>query len=168
MDIMQNAVAKERLLRDAEIKKARARGRLNAFEDSIAALATMLTTAQSAFNAARIDLDSVQGDTGSVVTDGFGPYSIVDTLLRQERFAGKSAAVDFIKANPTCTEEEAEETWAVAAKLATGRDTLMVPVHRYSVLYQENLFAAGYTTEASYETQRAWIIATPKETIMGA
>lgn len=100
--------------------------------------------------------------------DSVGFYSSVDQLLRLERFAGKAASVDFIKANPECTEAEAEEAWELAAIASTGLPALVVPVASYAALYRANLVKAGLIPEATWEAQRAWIIATPKDVIMGA
>ena len=100
--------------------------------------------------------------------DSIGVYSSVDQLLRLERFAGKGASVDWIKANPLGTELEAEARWTTAALAATGLPGLMVPVANYAALYRANLLAAGLATAATWEAQRDWIIATPKTIIMGA
>lgn len=100
--------------------------------------------------------------------DNIGVYSSVDQLLRTERFAGKSASVDYIKANPTCLESDAETAWEVSALAATGLLDLIVPVASYAALYRANLAAAGMTPDATWESQRAWIIATDKALIMGA
>jgi hypothetical protein len=100
--------------------------------------------------------------------DSIGVYSSVDQLLRLERFAGKSASVDFIKGNPTCTEAEAEDSWTAAALAATGLPALVVPVASYAALYRANLAKAGLTPDATWESQRAWIVATDKTVIMGA
>ncbi len=100
--------------------------------------------------------------------DTVGLYSSVDQLLRLERFAGKSASVDYIKANPTCTEQAAEDSWTTAALVATGLPVLVVPVASYAALYRANLLALGLVPDLTYESQRAWIVATPKAVIMGA
>lgn len=100
--------------------------------------------------------------------DSVGYYSSIDQVLRQERFAGKSASVDFIKANPTCTEQQALDAWQAAGLAATGLPALLQNHVLLAKLYQQNLLAGGYTSEATWEAQRAWIIATPKSVIMGA
>lgn len=100
--------------------------------------------------------------------DTVGFYSSVDQLLRTERFAGKSASVDYIKANPTCLEADAETAWATAALAATGRAALMVPVANYSQVYRANLLAMKLVPDATWASQRAWIVATDKTIIMGA
>jgi len=100
--------------------------------------------------------------------DNVGIFSSIDMLLREERFAGKGASVDFIKTNPACTEADAEAAWSKAAKAATGLPALLVPVPSYAWLYRANLGRAGMIPEATWEAQRAWIIATDRAVIMGA
>ena len=76
--------------------------------------------------------------------------------------------MDFIKANPTCTEQQALDAWQAAGLAATGLPALLQNHVLLAKLYQQNLLAGGYTSEATWEAQRAWIIATPKSVIMGA
>lgn len=107
-------------------------------------------------------VDALQG------LDSVGYYSSIDLVLRTERFAGKSASVDFIKANPACTEQEALDAWAAAGLAATGLPGLIQDHALLGALYRTNLAAQGYTPDATWESQRAWIVATPKAVIMGA
>jgi hypothetical protein len=100
--------------------------------------------------------------------DSIGVYSSVDQLLRQERFAGKSASVDYIKANPTCAEADAIAAWTTAGIAATGLQALIVPAENYAAIYRANLAKAGLTPDTTWESQRAWIVATDKAVIMGA
>ena len=163
-----NAIAKERRLKDLQVAEARYKGRLEAIESRRFELDTQINQAQSDYIRAQGERVAVEEELGTVITDGFGPYSSIDTMLRRERFAGKEASVDYIKANPECAEADAELAWEKAGKLATGFASLLVPAASYSMLYRLNLVAAGLIAEATYEAQRAWIVATPKETVMGA
>ena len=43
----------------------------------------------------------------------------------------------------------------------------MVPVANYSAIYRAQLLEAGLIKEATYAAQRAWILATDKDVIMG-
>lgn len=127
---------------------------------------------QGAASLAALQADAAQQIASTVAAlqglDTVGFYSSVDQLLRTERFAGKSASVDFIKANPTCAEADAETAWTAAALTATGRTALLVPVGSYSQVYRENLLKMGLVPDATWESQRAWIVATDKAVIMGA
>jgi hypothetical protein len=100
--------------------------------------------------------------------DSIGEFSSVDQLLRQERFAGKGASVDYIKANPTCAESDAIAAWTSAGIAATGLQALIVPAENYAAIYRANLAKAGLTPDTTWESQRAWIVATDKAIIMGA
>ena len=100
--------------------------------------------------------------------DTVGQYSSIDQALRSERFAGKAASVDFIKANPTCTEIEAVAAWDVAGKAATGLPVLLQNTENLAIMYRANLARAGMIPDATWESQRAWIVATDKAVIMGA
>jgi hypothetical protein len=100
--------------------------------------------------------------------DSIGEFSSVDQLLRQERFAGKSASVDYIKANPTCAEADAISAWTAAGIAATGLQSLIVPAENYAAIYRANLAKAGLTPDTTWESQRSWIVATDKAIIMGA
>ena len=99
---------------------------------------------------------------------GIGEYSSVDQALRLERFAGKAATVDYVKANPTCTEAAAIAAWDAAGLIATGLPILLQNTGNLAALYRQNLLAGGYITAATWDAQRAWILATAKATIMGA
>lgn len=167
-DPILNAVANEARLKTAQIAETSARSYLKGLEDATLALAPLINAAQARSQAATTSRQAVQDDTGTVISDGFGPYSSIDTILRKERFAGKGASIDYIKANPSCSEADAETAWRTAAMQATGLPFLIVPVSSYSTLYRMNLLALGMIPEATYEAQRAWIFATPREVIMGA
>lgn len=130
-------------------------------------LAALQVAASQAQTQAEADHDAAVLGNPSVLP-ALTIASTVDDLLRKERFAGKAASVDFIKANPACTEAEAEAAWSTAALLATGRPALVVPVGNYASLYRENLLALGLVADLTHEAQRAWIIATPTAVIMSA
>lgn len=168
----QQVLAAEAKVRDARMKAASTaaiKGTSKHFMDGLVGLMSQFQAFQAEAEAgdlqAKADLAALQ-DVSAL--DAYGAYSSVDQLLRLERFAGKGAAVDFIKAHPECTEAEAEGAWEVAALAATALPALIVPVASYSALYRVNLVKAGLTTAATWEAQRAWIVATDKATIMGA
>jgi hypothetical protein len=100
--------------------------------------------------------------------DTFGAYSSIDQVLRTERFAGKSACVDFVKANPACTEAEAVAAWSIAGMAATGLPVLLQDPEALGQVYRANLLAAHLVPDATWESQRSWLNATSKEIIMGA
>ena len=97
----------------------------------------------------------------------YGEYSATDQILRVERFAGKAASIDHVKANPNCNENQAIKAWTDAALVATGRKTLLQDPVELGALYREQLVAAGLIAEPTWEAQRAWIAATDKDAVMG-
>lgn len=97
----------------------------------------------------------------------YGEYSATDQILRTERFAGKAASIDYVKANPNCSEADAIAAWTTAALVATGRATLFQDPGELGALYREQLVASGLIADPTWEAQRAWIAATDKDAVMG-
>jgi len=122
-----------------------------------------LTQTQSQNAASLAELTASLKATSSA----YGEYSATDQMLRVERFAGKAASIDHIKANPNCNEQQATKAWTDAALAATGRKTLFQDAGELGALYREQLVAAGLIAEPTWEAQRAWIVATDKDAVMG-
>ena len=122
-----------------------------------------LNAAQSQNAATMADLQTSLKAAQSV----YGEYSATDQILRVERFAGKLASIDHVKANPDCLEVDATKAWEDAALAATGRKTLIQDARELGALYREQLVASGLIAEPTWEAQRAWIIATDKDAVMG-
>ena len=129
---------------------------IQAQQDMQAARAT-LTAATDALNAAM----AAGAQAGPV-----GTYSTVDQLLQKERFAGKSACIDFVKANPTCAEADAIAAWTAAGIAATGLTALIVPAATYEAMFEQNLLALKLIPEATWANLQAWMVATDKTIIM--
>jgi hypothetical protein len=98
----------------------------------------------------------------------FGEFSGVDELLRAERFAGKAAAVDYVKANPGCTEAQAISAWNAAAIATTGLPAPIQDAALLGQLYRLNLRRQGIIPDATWESQRAWILGQDKAAILEA
>ncbi len=138
---------------------------------------TALTNAKTLVEGVLADLTMTQSQNAATLAEltatlkaassAYGEYSATDHILRTERFAGKSASIDFVKANPNCNEKQAIKAWTDAALAATGRKTLFQDPGELGALYREQLMAAGRTSDTTWEAQRAWIIATPKDDVMG-
>lgn len=96
-----------------------------------------------------------------------GTYSLIDQIEQTERFAAKSVCIDYIKANPTCSQDEAIAAWTTAGLAATNLPWLIQDPVVMAHLYQNNLFAEKLTPDASWESQRAWMVVTEKSIIMG-
>ena len=131
---------------------------------------------------AQIQIETAKEQAATIAAlqglDNVGYYSSIDQLLRQGRFAGKSASIDAIKANPQISEADAVAAWVAgelawdAANLPEGqrKPTALVEglANWEAQVYRANLLAAGLIPESTYEAQRAWIAATDKAVIMGA
>jgi hypothetical protein len=122
--------------------------------------------AQEALEAASQALQSAMAEGLKAGT--VGSVSSIDQALQAERFAGKSACIDFVKANPTCTEADAIAAWTTAGLAATGLAALIVPAESYAQLYRANLLKLGLVPDTTWESQRAWMVATDKAVIMSA
>ena len=122
-----------------------------------------LTQTQSQNAASLAELTASLKATSSA----YGEYSATDQILHVERFAGKAASIDHVKANPNCNENQAIKAWTDAALAATGRKTLLQDPGELGAIYREQLVAAGIIAEPTWEAQRAWIAATDKGAVMG-
>lgn len=136
-----------------------------------------ITNAKALVEGVLSSLNAAQGQNAATLADlqaslqaaqsVYGEYSATDQVLRTERFAGKAASIDYVKANPDCTEDDATEAWTTAALAATGRSKLFQDPGELGALYREQLVAAGLISEPTWEAQRAWIAATDKDAVMG-
>ena len=158
-----------------EVRRQTAQTKVASLQASLAAQASLAQILSSQngdtsrqLQSAQAELAAITTGAGPGLTSDFGAFSSVDQLLRSERFAGKGASVEFIKANPTCAEADAITAWTTAALAATGLAALVVPVENYATLYRTRLKSAGMVPDITWESQRAWIVATDKATIMGA
>lgn len=138
------------------------------------ATASMASAASSANNdalrrlqAAQAELAAMESGAGPGLTEDFGERSAVDLVERTERFAGKGGAYDYVQEHPECTEAEAAEAWKVAALAATGRVKLVQDPLELGAIYRERLLNSCMVLDNTWEAQRAWMLATPKETAMG-
>lgn len=166
---IQTALANEARRQELKTKAATLRGSMMATAQAVSRLSTLNSDAERQLTAVVGELTALEAGAGPGITADFGTKSSVTQFLETERLAAKEASIDFVKANPACTEAETADVWdeaAIAAHpevpyaaqggLAMGR------------LYQINLFVAGLTAEASWDAQRAWILQTPRELILQA
>lgn len=153
----------------AKLNVATLKGRVDGIETFMRAMDTGRTAAYRDMLDAQEELARLELGNGPGITDDFGTYSSTDQALQNERFAGKAAAVEFIKANPTCTEQEACAAYIQAAldSRPAGRKWLLQAPDALRQEYSANLVAYGLIPDASWESWRAWILATPTEVILG-
>jgi hypothetical protein len=111
---------------------------------------------------------------GSII-EGYGKYSGLEQEAREERFAGKGAAIDFIVANPECTEEEAILAYSTAALAARPSDRQYILLNPASLLkeYRKNAVVLSgegklpMTVTDTWESFRTFLLLMPKEALMG-
>lgn len=161
------------LANEARRQELRARvAKLQGNAETQASLATLISSTNGDTNrrlqTALVELAALESGAGPGLSADFGAYSSIDQALRVERFAGKSASVDYIKANPACGEAEAVAAWGEAGMAATGLSVLLQDPEALGQVYRSNLASMGLTADTSWESQRAWIVATAKSVIMGA
>ena len=142
-----------------------------------AATHNVLTDAKALVEGVLASLSAKQGQSAATLADlqaslqaaqsAYGEYSATDQILRTERFAGKAASIDYVKAHPDCNEADAIAAWTTAALAATGRAKLFQDPAEFGALYRSQIKAAGRTPDESWEAQRALIVATDKDAVMG-
>jgi hypothetical protein len=104
---------------------------------------------------------------GAGVTDDFGQKSSITQMIESERGVAKSATTDYVKANISCSEDDAAAIWSTAGIAShLNFPTLIQEGHTMSALYRQNLVALNIITVNTWEAQRDWMVTTPKDTIM--
>jgi|SRR5882672_7165838 len=140
---------------------------LNAVSDLGRSASQAAFVAQNALTAAQADLATLEATSKGVAAD-FGPYSTTDQALRSERFAGKSAMVDYIKTNPSCMEADAIAQWkkvAIAAR-PSDRQWLLLDPAALRQEYSANLVAMKYVADAGWTAFTSFVVATPRDTLL--
>ena len=174
--IIQNALANESRLQQARQKAASHRGSIEVLSTLGHDISVLLTDVQRQLTSANAEIMGIEQGAGPGVTADFGERSTLDQNLRVHRFSGKEAAVDFIKENPLCEEEEAIAAWVTAeATMQAGlpeydqfsEEDMLALAAIYGRIYRKQLLAAGRVSDLSWEAQRAWIVSTDKTVIMG-
>ncbi len=142
-------------------------GKVSVLSSQAALASTQINDANLELAAARDELAALEAGAGPGITDDFGYKSSVTQILESERAAAKSATVDFVKANPTCTEAEANAAWDDAA-LDSHPDFeyVLQPGAIFAALYRKNLLQLTLIDTDTWEDQRDWMVATAKEVIM--
>lgn len=138
---------------------ARHRSTADATANLAATVSAMNSSAHTALANAQAQLAAL--DSGSVL-DAFGYRSNLDEVLRIERASGKAAAVDFVKANPACSEMEAAQAW----RGAVGDHGLLDPYGLFA-FYRARLAHDGVISAETWEAHRAWIVGAPRDQAVG-
>lgn len=166
---IQTALANEARRVSLTAQAAQLQGVLDTVNTISTNINSIKYNAQQQKSAVDASLVSITSSTGPGITADFGPKSVIDQFLDAERYAAKSATIDFIKANPTCTEQEAANIWNTAA--IASHPEFIYAVQEGLVmgkLYQVNLTSRLFISSPTWENQRTWITATAKDVIMEA
>jgi hypothetical protein len=163
---VQTALANEARLQGLRQKIANLKGAVDATAGAVQRLNSINSDSLIALQAAQAELSALETDSGPGVTADFGPKSIITQLVEAERFAAKDAAIDYVKANPTCTEDEAAQAWNAAA-LASHTDFAFVIQDAIimSKVYRANLLKANLIPDDTWESYRTFIVNTDKSVI---
>lgn len=163
---IQTALANESRRQELKQKIANLVGSINATAGAVQRLNSINSDNQIAYQAARDELDALETGAGPGITADYGPKSIITQMVELERFAAKDAVIDYVKANPECTEDDAAQAWDAAA-LASHPDFAQViqPALVMSALYRANLVKASLIPDDTWESHRAFIINTAKTSI---
>lgn len=163
---MQIAFANEARRQELRQKAAALRGAVDATASAIQRLNSVNSDTQISLAAALEELTALEAGAGPGITADYGPKSIITQLVESERFAAKSATIDFVKTNPECTEDEAAQAWNEAALASHPefrhviQDGLVM-----SALYRANLVKGGKIPDTTWESHRAFILNTVKSTL---
>jgi hypothetical protein len=132
-------------------------------------LVSVNNDAQITLDEKRAELASLEAGGGLGVTDSYGPKSQITQLIEAEREAAKSAAIDYVKANPECTEDAAAQAWDDAALAAHPDFAHVIQGGAVMIaLYRANMLKTNppKLPDDTWESQRAWVLATDKAEIM--
>ena len=148
---------------------ALAQGPVNALAQAQVAAATALGSITTQLDAAKTALASAQASLGASTPVTIGTLSIIDQRSQTERAEGKAAAVVFIKANPTCSEDEAIAAWNAGASPTLPANCTHFLNNAAGLLeaYIINAQALGATPDTTWASFAAFIVATPETTLLG-
>lgn len=165
---VQTALANEARRSELRQKRASLKGAADAVSSVQQRLAAVNNDTVISLQNVEAELAALEAGAGPGVTADYGPKSTITQMIEAERWAAKEGVIDYVKANPGCTEEEANTAWNAGA-LAAHPEFPMVMQDGISMsrLYRANLLAAGMISEDSWEAHRDWIATNDKTFIMG-
>lgn len=123
--------------------------------------------AQRRLTSATAELSALESGAGPGITADFGPKSTVTQACEAERAAGKSATIDYIKANPACTQEDALAAYRTAALATRPAERPWLLCDPASLLseYMANL-VPDKIAEATWAAFAAFVVATDKDALL--
>lgn len=168
-DDVQKALANEARKSAERQKIANFKGVMDTVSSLAEQLATLNNDTLLQMEESRKTLAALEAGAGPGITDDYGPKSAVTQMIEAERWAAKDAAIDFIQANPECAEADVVQAWETAALASHPAFTSVIqPGAVMLLLYRANMLEAKLIPDNTWESQRAWLLAHDKATIMGA
>jgi hypothetical protein len=166
----QTALANEARRQELKQRVARLKGFIDAVTQFNNSAAPVINDVAVKINAAQADLTALDEGEGQGLTVDYGAYSTIEQSMRAERFAGKAAAIDYVKSNPECSLNDAVGAYVVVAMQTRPPDRQYLLQDPTSLLteYRLNAVALGaIPAESGWEGFRQLVYATPKEVLMG-
>jgi hypothetical protein len=168
MQTTDQIIANEARRQELRIGIAGLEGQVNATASAVQRLNSVNSDAVIALQEKREELAALEAGAGPGVTSDFGRKSAITQMIEAEREAAKGAAIDFVKANPDCSEDDAALAWDAAAIDAHPEFPHVIQGGAVMLaLYRAKLAGADIIHDATWESQRAWVLATSKAVIMG-
>lgn len=160
---IQTALANEARRGELKQKRSKLMGAIEATASVMVRLSSVNNDALVQMENATAELAALEAGAGPGITADYGARSTIAQMLDTERFAAKEAAIDFVKANPDATEDEAMAVWDAAAMAAHPAFPFVLQSGRaMSELYRANLFARDFITEQDWASHRQFILNTDK------
>lgn len=164
---IQAALANEARKQEVRLRISNLKGTLDTTASLINRLSSINGDNSIMLTQLQTQLLALEEGSGPGLTEEFGSKSTVTRLLEEEREAAKEASIDFVKANPTCSEIDTADAWDAAALAAHPTlPVVLQPGLAFGLLYRVNLRGLGIIEDDTWEAQRAWILATSKDLIM--
>jgi hypothetical protein len=123
--------------------------------------------AQRRLASATAELSALESGAGPGLTADFGLKSSVTQSCEAERAAGKAAAIDYIKANPTCTQDDALAAYRRAALATRPADRQWLLCDPANVLREYMVHCVpAKIAEATWEAFAAFVVTTDKDSLL--
>lgn len=164
---IQTALANEARRSELRLRLATLRGSMAATASVVQRLSGLNSDAAVSLADAAAELAALEAGAGPGITAEFGAKSMITQYQEVEREAAKSACIDFIQANPECAEEDAAAAWDAGAVASSPLGIVTQSGLAMGRLYRFNLASQGGLPSDTWAAFRAWVVTTPKETIMG-
>jgi hypothetical protein len=164
---VQTALANEARRNELKNKLSKLRGATEATASLMSRISSVNNDALMQIEGVTNELAALEAGAGPGITADYGSRSRIAQLLDVERFAAKEGSIDYVKANPEASEQDAIVAWDQAA--LASHPTLPVVLQNggsLSALYRINLLTGGYIEENSWEAHRQFILNTDRAVLL--